>query len=472
MRNRLEALNLSRLDMMVGLTVVGIVIAIGLTVLVGDAVGVQIVAASPVDEGRSGQSISIQFSEPMDAQTVESRLMIDPAIDGTFSWSEVTMNFRPAQALTPGETYTVNLPAGAQSDSGRELLSDYAYSFTVRQPRVAFLAPATGGTPLNIWIAEVDNPDSARQVTFSLVGIFDFSVSPDGSTIAFSERDRQTQSADIYLLNLETNETRRVTNCIDSDCTTPIWRPDGNVIAYERVDYNSPLLSVGVSPSRIWLLDLSTSPPSTQPLFTETQLLGYGARWSADGTRIALYESSAPGIAIYDFTDESIDLVPSNQGNPGDLSPDGRYLVFPDLLLEGGGARSYLRIADLEAQEIEVLTAPEDFIDDDMPLFSPDGRSLVIARRYIDDRFTRGRQIYLMDMETREVTPLVVDERYANGFFSWSPTGRQLLIQRFPELDASGQPSSDASVEIWVYDLDSRLLVQVAANAFHPRWAP
>jgi hypothetical protein len=46
------------------------------------------------------------------------------------------------------------------------------------------------------------------------------------------------------------------------------------------------------------------------------------------------------------------------------------------------------------------------------------------------------------------------------------------VIQRFPELDASGQPNSSGQAEIWTYDLASGVLTKVAVNGFFPRWVP
>ena len=62
----------------------------------------------------------------------------------------------------------------------------------------------------------------------------------------------------------------------------------------------------------------------------------------------------------------------------------------------------------------------------------PDGTLLAIARRYEDERFTRGAQVYLLDPEDGSVEALTEDARYANAFFSWDATGDRLVIQRFP----------------------------------------
>jgi hypothetical protein len=97
---------------------------------------------------------------------------------------------------------------------------------------------------------------------------------------------------------------------------------------------------------------------------------------------------------------------------------------------------------------------------------------LVVQRRYVDNRYTRGRQTYLMNVQDGSVQPLVVDDRYSNGVIYWDPTGAQLLLQRFPELTANNQPNDAGKPEIWTYDLATKALVKVATDAFFPRWVP
>jgi len=467
---------LSSFDRRVLVVIALLIAAVFSVIALGDRVGVELLRYGPSAIAHTSSSVTIEFSEPMNRDSVAPRFKLQPAVDGEINWnvSGSTLTFRPSTAFEPGMAYSVVLEPGAESQNGRKLLSDVSFGFTVRTPRVAYLAPADS-SPQNIWIVDPLVPESAQQITFSPSGISNFGVSPDGTQIAFSERNSNTGTSDLKLIDLETGGLRQLTNCEDSDCTTPTWRPDGNMIAYERVDFNSDLTNVGVSPTRIWLIDLTSTPISTRPLFSDSQMLGYAPQWSADGSRLALFDRNQ-GILIYNFAsgggNENLFLVPSNYGTVGALSPSGLRLVFPEIILDGSIARSYLRMASLETQDLTSLSNPDDPVDDDTAAWNPDNQHIAIARRYLDNRYTRGRQIYLMDSEDGSVEPLVVDDRYANGFFSWDPTGTQLVIQRFPELDEEGLPNNNGRPEIWTYDMETDGLVQVATNAYHPRWAP
>ncbi|MEO8608577.1 MAG: Ig-like domain-containing protein [Chloroflexota bacterium] len=480
--------SLSRFDKTVLLVSVILVAFIGLTILLGDRVGVTLDRVGPLGLARSTEPILIQFSETMNRDSLPAHLRVveikpgtQPenfqesdtiaSVAGDIHWNGKTLLFQPKSALQPGAFYAVILDKGVVSDTGRAVLAEYRYGFEVRHPRVAYLAPATG-TPYNIWIADPTDLSSAKQITFSPSGIFNYSVSPDGSKIAFAERNTNTGTSDIKLLDLDTNALQQLTNCQDADCTTPVWRPDGQVIGYERVELNSTFTQVGVSPTRIWLLDLTSTPPSTRPLFSDSQMLGYGLQWSDDGNRITVFDYNSQGILFHQFNPDSTIVIPSRYGSAGWLSPDGTRVIYPEVLLQTSEARSYLQLVDLKTQQIKALTSPDDPIDDDTAAWSPDGKMLAIGRRYLDDRFTRGKQLYLMNPEDSSVQAVLVDPQYQIGSFVWDPNGTQLLLQRFPDPVAMGDPNNPGKPEVWTVDVTTKALTKIADDAFLPRWVP
>ncbi len=482
-------LRLNRFDRNVALILLALLALTGFTILLGDRVGVTLQRVAPLGVARSTSSIIIQFSENMNRVTVPPQLqvmqipadqldtvsaVVDPstAVSGTVSWSGTTLNFRPTKPLDPGASYQVILQPGAVSDSGREVVSEYRYSFTVRTPRVAYLAPADSA-PMNIWVADPAVPNSARQVTNSPSGIYDFGVSPDGSKIAFTEKNSNTGTMDIKLLDLETGSVEQVTNCADAECKTPVWRPDGQAIAYERIDLNSAMAEqLGASPTRIWLIDLSSQPAATRPLFDDSQILGYGVRWSQDGTRISMFDYGSQGILVHDFLDGSTEVIASKYGNPGELSPDGTKLIYPEITLVTDQATSYLQIVDLVNKTIERVSNPDEPIDDDSAVWTNDNKSIIVRRRYTDERYTRGSQIYLVDPADGSAEPLIVDQNYQNGLFLLDPTGTQLVVQRFPDAVALNDPNNPGLPQIWTLDMQTMTLVKVVDNAYFPRWVP
>ena len=463
--------SLTSLDRAVIVVVIALIALIGGTVLIGDRVGVQITQTEPSGAAHTTSPITIKFSEAMNHDSVAAHFHTDPALQGAFSWNGTTLTFQANTALKPGSSYTVVIDAGALSDDGRALLADYRYSFTVAHPRVAYLAPADSKTP-NLWIVDPADPTHPTQITHSPTGIEDFGVSPDGQQIAFTENNNNNpQTSDLKLIDLESGALEQLTNCVNSQCSAPVWRPDGKMIAYQRIEDDPQF---GDSPPRIWILDLSSTPATTRPLFQQTQILGYQAQWSADGSRLAFVDRSSVAIDIYDTKTDKLVQVNSTAGITGALSPDGKQLIYPDLVADQSGSGAMLnklRLFTIDTGDFVSLSDDAAPTDDQRAQWSPDGKQVAIAREDGNSR-VGGLQVMLVDLATNKTRALTDDPRYSNLGFWWDPTGAALVLQRFPALDANLQPDSNALPEIWTLDLNSDQPIKVADNGFLPRWVP
>jgi Tol biopolymer transport system component len=126
---------------------------------------------------------------------------------------------------------------------------------------------------------------------------------------------------------------------------------------------------------------------------------------------------------------------------------------------------SYLQSADLLEKELSSFTDSDGPTDDVTAQWSPNGKTVAFARRYTDERWTQGYQIYLRDIDSDQLITVVYDKRYTTSNFHWNSTGTRLVMQRFPLGVANARP------EIWVYDLETDTLNEVLSDAFLPRWA-
>lgn len=334
---------------------------------------------------------------------------------------------------------------------------------------VAFLYPAYDGIQ-DVWMAPVSHPQDAIQLTNTREGIYDFAVSADGRFIVYAERSEENRLSDLYLLNLQSRQVEKLTNCAAelADCHTPAFRPGGGLIAYER--QTAAEGNVGPGAIRIWLLDISKQPYTTRPISEDSQLIGHSPQWSQDGNTIAFFsaELTNPGIMVYNFVpvegEKSLKFVPSNNGVVGSISPDGSKMVFPDVAQNQNGIITVLKIADLDGLQFLPLTSPGDPLEDNSAIWHPDGKHLVINRRYNDERYTKGFQIYMLDPDTQQIDPLSVDPNYSHGYMEWNTSGDKLLFQRLPLNRGNARP------EVWVRDMTTGELIIVSDNAFLPRF--
>ena len=129
--------------------------------------------------------------------------------------------------------------------SGR---SDVPESFspdgaTVALARVSFVAPDNEGRAANtaeVWVMRPDGSDARRLADRSS----DPAYSPDGERIAFaSDRDehgelsygeRVSYANELYVMNADGSDHRRLTRTRDLNELQPAWLPSGARIAYQR----------------------------------------------------------------------------------------------------------------------------------------------------------------------------------------------------------------------------------------------
>lgn len=329
----------------------------------------------------------------------------------------------------------------------------------------------------DLWLADPQQPERMRRLTHIDGVIVDFDTGDDGQTLVYSMVDLSNGYADLYLFDIESGESTRLTHCAAErvDCSAPAYRADGRFIAYQQ---GIPSANPDMLASRIWILDLRADPPATYPLIEDADATGHSPIWSPDGGRLAFYDDANEGIVVMDFDTRAdpagpqVEFLASAAGLTGAFSPDGSKLVYPEILFEETGpVKSHLQIADLERGYSLVLSNPNDITQDQRPAWSPDGRMVAFGRSYVPGYGDRT-QVYIWDTGGDSVSPLLLDAQYNQGFLRWSPDSQYLSMNRLRVLDNRGQPEERPALEVWVYHMGSDTLVKLADDARMPQWIP
>ncbi len=156
------------------------------------------------------------------------------------------------------------------------------------------------------------------------------------------------------------------------------------MLALEHVALNNGS-ALGPSASRVWLLDMSSGPASgtVKPLFDDPQIVSNGPRWSPDGKRLAVYNLDVGGIVIHDFTANKDTVIKTTNGEVGQFSPDGRWMIFPKTVSEpDGGSLTHQVVVDLKSPYLvqSDLVPDSDLGDYREAIWMPDGKAVVVTR--------------------------------------------------------------------------------------------
>ena len=459
--------------------------AIGLIsgiVIVAVIAAPRVVEITPDGQEISSTSrISIKFNQPMDPASVESRLTIKPFAGGRLSWEGNSLLIEPDQPWKTGETVEVHLGAGARSLRILPMLLGHTWSFSVGAPRLTYLWPAFGAA--NIYVRGEDSTDEPVQLTHSDAGILDFSVSIDGNRITYTISAVQG-SNEIRLLDLITNEVRWVYTCdTDALCQAPTLSPDGHWLAFERSELVEGAGGKPITNAQtVWLMSLQDE-GVYGPVFNATHDL-MGPQWSPLG-ELMVYDYTLKAFVLLETgnPDTPILFIPSGLGQQGTWSPQGADIVYAEIIFpEEVLGEAGIEAVDFPEGEVpffshlyrnvvstgdvsDISPGPDVMVEDSSPTYSPDGRWLAFVRKYLDaDRWTMGREVWLMDVSSGDVRRLTDDPTANFSSISWSLDSQRLAFMRSDLANPGAMP------EVWVWNMADGEVTEFIEGGYLPQW--
>ncbi|MDZ7301193.1 MAG: DPP IV N-terminal domain-containing protein [candidate division KSB1 bacterium] len=237
----------------------------------------------------------------------------------------------------------------------------------------------------------------------------------------------------------------------------PRWSPDGTEVAYltnNGKDYLGQLSLVSRSPTT----------KKVKPLKANVH---YAFSWSPDGTKLVYSSKSSSNphySSLYDLylldlkTNKVERLTRAARVHSPNWSPDGKSIAC---VLNTDGTTN-LALFDIEKRQLKILTHYKNQEQIYTPQWSPDGRRILYGYSLL-----RGRDLYLYDLATDQISP-VFDDSPVNGDNStdrrdavFSPDGRTIYFS----WDESG------IFNIYRLDLETKQITQltnVIGGAFMP----
>jgi TolB protein len=428
----------------------------------------------------STAQIRLKFNQPMDKVSVETRLKIEPPMSGRYEWQGNTLSFVPDSRWAQGEIITIQLTAGARSSYFLPILRRKSWSFEIGVPRILYLDPSEKQSFLYIRTPEFLEP---RVLTEAQTEILDFSVSVDGTMVVYSTLNEDSGSS-LYWIDLISEEERLILECRSPRrCQNPHLSPNNDWVIFEQVELQAGVGGKWIAGSpQLFIMNLEAG---SQPIpIAKATRVNSNPSWSSQGT-LSYYDSTQQEIVIMDLnipiTPNELNRVPSALEVVGNWSPDGEFLLFPNVVIldetyekaEDTGyefSQFYSHIFRLSMSNGFVTDlSGEEFglVEDASPAYSPDARWIAFTRKFLDgSRWTLGRQLWLMRSDGTQARQITQDEKYRHFSISWSPDSNWLAFVRADQDNLASPP------EIWLYDLENDKLSFLESGGYLPHWLP
>jgi Tol biopolymer transport system component len=185
---------------------------------------------------------------------------------------------------------------------------------------------------------------------------------------------------------------------------------------------------------------------------------------------LAYVSPTIPGVEILHLISGELQQFGNEWGAQPVWSPDGRYLVVPELMVAGELFVVRLVRFDVESEAQLDISGDEDLVRDEAPAWSPRGGWIAFSRHFLSsDKWTAGRQIWLTRPDASEAYALT-DTSMADHFaLSWRPDGGALAYARE---DLAAEPQGIPDISVWVFDFTTGHAQQIAQDAVRPMWLP
>ena len=439
----------------------------------------RVIALSPqagLQSADANTPISVTFNREMDEGSVESHFSIAPAVPGAFRWEGATLTFTPSQGWPPSTQVRVTLSAGAHSRLFLPLLGGTEWSFSVGAPQVVYLFQAGGTAEL---YAQSLTAAEGTQLTNWPSGVVDFDVAPAAARIVYLANGPDGRRV-IHWLDPGTQKDDSVAACPGAGrCQRLRVSPDGRWAAVEAV----PPGDQGSSPQtdQVWLVDLPGGQDIHQ-LGDPTHNLR-GVLWGPGG-KLAVYDATDQVTVVFGAgpSFNVLARLPNKLGESGAWSPDGKYLLFPEITfvpspspgtetpVPGGQPAyySHLKRFELGTDLVSDLSGQANgVIEDATPSYSPNGLWIAYGRRFLDPNdWTLGRQIWIMRSDGSDAHQLTFSGDFNYSGFQWGADSKEFVYVRSDQTDPTRAPELG-----WV-DLTTGQAHSLVVGGYAPLWMP
>jgi TolB protein len=260
----------------------------------------------------------------------------------------------------------------------------------------------------------------------------------------------QAGDYDIYILDLSTQETRRIASSAQRDID-PDWSPSGNRIAFSSARRDPNELD-------IFIVDVESG-DLTQ--VTSSEGFEVNPAWSPDGQYLAFHGNQTGDFEIYVYELET-GKITNVTNTPGidyhaDWSPDNKQLVFASTRVNHSEIWTMNADGSNPKQLTDWPASRQEY-----PRWSPDGKTIL----FVSDRDSEEKAIYAIDAEGGEAVQLT-PHGVAATTPAWALDGEAFLY--------SALSTSEGTTDLWIMQLSGGEPIRILSapgNESYPAWTP
>ncbi len=265
-----------------------------------------------------------------------------------------------------------------------------------------------------------------------------------GSKIAFQYRDPGSMRKDIYVVDMDGSNLKRIT-FYNRIAMFPDWSPDGKFLLFSAFVRSYPDL---------FIANLLNGNVVT---LVRSNYQDIGGRFSPDGKYVAFSSTRSGNSEIYRVDRNGKNLVRLTYSPYIDVSPawspDGKQIVF----VSNRAGNPHLYIMDSEGGNIRRLTTTGKY--NATPDWSPDGQYIAFSKSLDGRRF----DIYIIKPDGTDER-VVTDGVGSNEYPRWSPDSRYIVFTS----------NRDGRYQLYIVNVSSGKIwkvVNLPGDAKEPAWS-
>ena len=365
----------------------------------------------------------VGFDRPMDRQSVEANLKIDPPLPGKISWAGRRFAYTFNEPIPYGESYQITLAEA--TGLGGELLQPFTQQVVSRDRAMAFIG--TTGSDLGKLILYNWTTQEQKILTPDNLIVTDFQFYPGGKKILFAATDKS--EGDIFRqLQLYT-----VTTGLNGDQTQPLitlvldnhkyqnnqfnLSADGQKIVVQRINRDDPV------DFDLWLIEAEKPP---QPLQTQ----GGNFLIAPDSQTLAIAQGEGISLISLDADQDTLSFLPSF-GQILSFSRDGSAAAMVNFNTDNIDLR-YTRslfYVNNRGVQLELLNTTGSIIDCQ---FNANSSYLYcLLTELIEGEFYQEKPYFAaINLATEKVIPLLKLSNYQDMNISMAPDGLGLVFDQ------------------------------------------